>query len=351
MRIMGLNAFEHFFQVECHSAEDFHNLAKLIHPNDLVSGETDRNIKPREPGQKPFRLKMHLTLSVISIEVDDHLPALRVNGRIERGTPEEFVEVKSQHTLQFNLFQPIRVQKTQLAAHEVEQLKQFEAESKKPLSLCVVLDDEEALLVQISGSGVKEIAHFSSFKSGKQFKSDSTQEKFFSKLSEIIYSSPVNQIIIAGPGFTREALLSHMEEIKPKGSEKQFLSIATSDIGMKGVKEALSAPLITKAIGEYKLAQESDLMHELLKELGKNSGLGIYGIAEVEKAIQLGAAHTLMLSSGFQKDFQEKSKELLHHAAQNGVKSFILEEKNEPGKQLAGLGGVAALLRYRIEYH
>lgn len=351
MRIMALKPMEGFFQVECHSAEDFHSIAKLIHSNDLVSGETDRNIKPREAGQKPFRLKMFLTLSVSSIEVDDHLPALRVSGIIESGSPEEFVEVKSQHTLQFNLFQSIKVQKPQLVSHEVEQLKKMEQESKKPLSLCVVLDDEEALLVQISGSGAKELAKISSFKSGKQFKSDSTQEKYFQKIAEIIFSAPMNQIIIAGPGFTREAFLSHLEEIKPKGSEKQFLSIATADTGMKGVKEALSAPLITKAIGEYKLAQESELMDNLLKELGKETGLGVYGIQEVEKSILLGAAHTILLSSGFQRDFHEKAKELLQAASQNGIRSFTLDEKNEPGKQLAGLGGIAALLRYRIEYH
>ncbi len=347
---MVLKPLEGFFQVECHSGEDFHSIAKLIQATDLVSGETDRNIKPREPGQKPFRLKMFLTLRVSTIEVDDHLPALRVSGKIESGTPEEFVEVKSQHTLQFNLFQPIKVQKSFLAPHEVDQLKKMEQESKKPLSLCVVLDDEEALFVQVSGSGAKELAKISSFKSGKQFKSDDTREKYFAKISEIIFSSPVNQIIIAGPGFTRDQLLSRLEEMKPKGSEKQFLTIATSDIGMKGVKEALSAPLITKAIGEYKLAQESDLMDALLKELGKDTGLGIYGIQEVEKAIQLGAAHTILLSSGFQIDFREKASELMRSAAQNGIRSFILDEKNEPGKQLAGLGGVAGLLRYRIEY-
>jgi protein pelota len=120
---------------------------------------------------------------------------------------------------------------------------------------------------------------------------------------------------------------------------------------MKGVKEALSAPHITKAIGEYKLAQESELMDALLKELGKDTGLGIYGIQEVEKAISMGAAHTILISSNFQKEFHEKAKEILRSAAQNGIRSFTLDEKNEPGKQLAGLGGIAALLRYRIEYH
>jgi protein pelota len=277
-----------------------------------------------------------------------------VSGRIESGSPEEFVEVKSQHTLQFNLFQPIKVQKAQFLPHEIDQLKKIEQESKKPLSLALVLDDEEALFVQVSGSGAKELAKISSFKSGKQFKSDAgsaTQENYFKKLAEIIFSSPVNQIIIAGPGFTREEFLSHVEEIKPKGSPKQFLSIATADTGMKGVKEALSAPLITKAIGEYQLAQESDLINAVLKELGKDSGLATYGIAEVEKAMQMGAAHTILLSSGFKRDFAEKSKSILQSAGENGIKSFILDEKNEPGKQLAGLGGIAALLRYRIEYH
>ncbi len=349
MKIISLKPAEHAFAVECHSSEDLSFVSTLIQSGDLVSGETDRNIKPREPGQKAFRIPMRLTLRVNEVSVEESTPSLRVSGVIESGTPVEFVEVRAQHALVFNLFQTIHVQKSQLFQHDILRLREREKESQKPLYLGVVLDDEEALLVQVSGSGLKELGKINGMRSGKQFKTENKTSVYFSALAEIIFASPLQTVILAGPGFTREELLSYLRENTPKGREKQWLSVATADTGQKGIREALSNASITKALGESRVAQEAELMHEVLKQLGKDSGLVAYGLAHVERALRAGAAHTLLLSSGFHSAHPEKANALLEHAGQMGVVSHILDEKFEPGQQLAGLSGVAALLRYAFE--
>lgn len=349
MKILAIKPAEHTFTVECHSPEDMVFLAGLIHVGDMVSGETDRNIKPREAGQKAFRIKMHITVKANEISVDETTPTLRVSGTIEAGSPIEFVEMHAQHALLYNLFQPVKVQKEQLFPHDIQRLRDREKESQKPLYLGVVLDDEEALILQVSGSGLKELGKINALKSGKQFKNEAKVNAYFEKLAEIIFASPLTTVILAGPGFTREELLTYLRENTPRGKEKTFLSVATADTGQKGIREALSTTSISKALGESKVAQEAELMHEVLKQLGKDSGLVAYGIDHVERAVRAGAAHTLLLSSAFLSSQHEKANKLLESAGHMGIISHILDEKYDPGKQLAGLSGVAALLRYKFE--
>ncbi len=349
MKILSLKPLENTFSVECHSLEDMEFVSRMIAPNDLVSGETDRNIKPREPGQKPFRIKMHLTIRVNEVSVDEHTPSLRVSGTIENGSPPEFVEMHAQHALVFNLFQPIRVQKNQLFSHDIQRLKEREKESHKPLYLGIVLDDEEATILQVSGSGLKELGKINALRSGKQFKSEKKENEYFKKLHEIIFSSPLHTVIIAGPGFTREELVKFVKENTPKGKEKTVLSVGTSDTGQKGIRQALSTDSISRALGESVLSQESELMQEVLKQLGKDSGLVTYGWSDVERSVKAGAAHTLLVSSSFLAENKEIVQALMEMAHQMGILTYLLEEKFEPGKQLQGLGGIVALLRHRFE--
>ncbi|MFH0970221.1 MAG: hypothetical protein V1776_02050 [Candidatus Diapherotrites archaeon] len=349
MKILSIKPAEHSFRVECHTVEDMHFLACFIHPDDLVSGETDRNIKPKQPGQKPFRLKMHLVIRVHDVSVEDSSSSLRVSGTIESGSPPEFVELRAQHSLLFLPFQPILVQKSSFFSHEIDRLRQHEKESQSPLYLGIVLDDEEAHLLQVSSSGLKELGKFFSMKSGKQFKSDSSDGKYYVKLAEIVFASPQKQIIIAGPGFAREGLLSFLNEHRPKGNTQAFFSVATKDVGPKGIREALSMSSITKVLGENRLAQEASLVEEVLLHLGKEDGLATYGVREVEQSVQVGAARHVLLTESFLSQSRERCNRLLSLCKQMGIPFSVVNEQQEHGKQLAGLGGIVSLLRYRLE--
>jgi protein pelota len=349
MKILSLKPAENEFLVQCHSLEDLEAVAGLIHAGDLVGGETDRNIKPRELGQKAFRQKMFLTVSAVRVEIDSSLPVLRVLGSIESGSPEEFVERRAMHTIEFHLKQKIRVKKNRLFRHEIDQLKQAESDSKKPWLLGIILDDEEALIVQVSNAGFKELGKINAFKSGKQLDGENRESKYFQKLLEIIRDSSLEKILIAGPGFTRENVLAFLRENLPGNSEKQLLTISTRETGQKGIREALTDKSLTNAFGEFKHAKEEELMQDVLLQLGKDSGLAAYGLNEVESAVKMGAVHTVLVTSVLLNEQKERVSSILETARQIGSRVFILETRFDPGKQLEGLGGIAALLRYRVE--
>lgn len=349
MRVLRLNAVEKRISLECHSLDDLQFASSLIQAGDRVYGETDRSIKPKEQGQKAFRMQMRLTILVESVDVDESTPSLRVSGSIEEGSPAEYVELHAHHSLVFGLYQSISITKNEWFAHEVEKIKQYERESQKPLFFSVVLDDEYAHLIQVSASGLKEMGLIDAQKSGKQYKNDSSDEKYFSKLAEIIFASPLPTIILAGPGFTRESLLKYLQERNPRANPKVFLSVATAGMGEKGIREALSNASIAKALGESRLAKEGTLMQEVLMHLGKDDGLSTYGFSFVERCVKAGAAHTVLISSQFDRVSKDQSNSLQALCHELGIVCYVLDVKNDPGKQLEGLGGVASLLRYRFE--
>ncbi|MDZ4256671.1 MAG: hypothetical protein U1C71_03620, partial [archaeon] len=283
------------------------------------------------------------------VEVDAHSSQLRVTGSIESGSPGEFVELHAMHSLVFGVRQPIAVKKTRLPAHEIERLRQIEADSKKAKLVCVVLDDEEAVIVEVSGVGVKESARVKAYRSGKQYASQSKPDDYFSSIADILQHSPVGQMVIAGPGFTRQSLLAYLQERFPKG-DKQFLSIPTHDTGMSGVKEAIASEAIAKAVGEYAMSRHAQAVDEVMRHLGKEDGLATYGFKQVEYAVEVGAASRVLVSQNLYDSNRERVDIILALAKRMGIPSPILDSDSDPGKQLDGLGGIAAILRYRVEH-
>ncbi|MEK6902319.1 MAG: hypothetical protein AABX02_01880, partial [archaeon] len=123
----------------------------------------------------------------------------------------------------------------------------------------------------------------------------------------------------------------------------------TSEVGVKGLREALAHDAIAKALGDSQLAKESEIMNEVLKHLGKDDGLATYGFSQVQRSVSAGAAHIAAVSTDYLSENREKASELLELCKQMGISSFVLDSQQEPGKQLDGLGGIVSLLRYRFE--
>ena len=78
----------------------------------------------------------------------------------------------------------------------------------------------------------------------------------------------------------------------------------------------------------------------------KDQGIVAYGMAEVSKALDLGAVDILLLS---EKLPEEKIDEFVGRAEQTGTKVEIVSDNFEEGNQLwVAFGGVAAILRYNL---
>ncbi len=115
--------------------------------------------------------------------------------------------------------------------------------------------------------------------------------------------------------------------------------------------EVIKQPELKDILKDSRSRQEKELMDELLSAINKGD-LAAYGWKEVQQVIAAGAVSKLLLTDEFiQKKREEGEFENLDQQMKKvdnlQGKIHLLSAKNESGKKLNGLGGVAALLRYR----
>jgi protein pelota len=87
-------------------------------------------------------------------------------------------------------------------------------------------------------------------------------------------------------------------------------------------------------------------MQELLERIAKDQPVA-YGRAEVQRAIDYGACERLLVVDSLLHD--EGVIHLMDRAELVNATIVVFSGSFDPGRQLEGLGGIAALLRYGIE--
>ena len=114
---------------------------------------------------------------------------------------------------------------------------------------------------------------------------------------------------------------------------------------MNGVYEAIKTGLVKQITQENRVVFETEQVEKLFEEIRKN-GLATYGLKEVEDAINIGAVDRLLLIDKMVR--HTKGEKLLDLAKQNNSNFTIINTIHDAGKKLEGIGGVGALLRFKI---
>jgi protein pelota len=112
---------------------------------------------------------------------------------------------------------------------------------------------------------------------------------------------------------------------------------------------------------ETRIAEEAELIDELTRRIGEGAKAA-YGPEQVAKAADFGAVETLLvLDERLRKERGAVSEdeagrewdvdvnEVVTDVEQQGGDVTVFSSDFAPGDQLANLGGIAALLRYRLE--
>jgi len=111
------------------------------------------------------------------------------------------------------------------------------------------------------------------------------------------------------------------------------------------VQDVIGAGVLEKLIGDLQLSREVKLMDEVLLRIAQDGGVA-YGRADVADAIGYGAAEEVLITDTLLHDAEVTR--LVEKAEGMRAKIVVLSSRFEPGERLDALGGIAALLRYRI---
>ena len=156
-------------------------------------------------------------------------------------------------------------------------------------------------------------------------------------------------VILASPAFYKEELA---KKITSPELKKKIVLATCFDVGESGIYEVLKRPELQNVLKNNRAREEQLLVEELLVGINKNSAVA-YGWKEVAKAVETGAVKDLLVTDMLIKQLKEEGKfleldQLMKTVDASQGKIHLLSSENEGGKKLNGLGGIGALLRYRM---
>tara|TARA_Y100000310_G_scaffold321156_1_gene378435 strand:+ start:1328 stop:2374 length:1047 start_codon:yes stop_codon:yes gene_type:complete len=327
--------------------DDLWYLSHLVDPGDYIRGKTTRKIKIGET-DKVAKKTLTLKVEAETINFSESGTSLRINGKVKEGP--EAVPKDSYHTISLEEGSEFTLEKVSWLSYQKQKLK--EATEKKYNYLLCLFDREEALFALTKKDGYKILVRI---KGEVQKKRKETivkkdfQEEIIKTLD--IYNSrhtPEN-IIIASPAFYKEDLFKKIS--LPELKEKIVLSTCSA-IDESALDEVIKQPELKVILKDSRSRQEKELMDELLSAINKDNPAA-YGWKHVQEAIIAGAVSKLLLTDEFIQEKREEGEfenldQQMKKVDNLQGKIFLLSAKNEGGKKLNGLGGVAALLRYKV---
>lgn len=261
----------------------------------------------------------------------------------------------------------------------------------------IVMDSKEADIGLLMGKRIEVIRHLDSAVPGKTTKGGYSQMRFqhvreallndfMKEIAEeaskvFLEQENLKGVIVGGPGPNKDIFMKN--ELLKDQVRKKVLGIKdTSYTGEYGLEE-----LVNRAqdlLSQAGLVHEREILEKFFTEL-KKEGKVVYGLENTARALENGAVESLLISEGFnllhvklrcqsghetEKNLEEffldkqicetcktkmtvtEKKELLEILSEKAVKFGATVElisiDTREGKQFKEIGGVGALLRYKI---
>lgn len=201
----------------------------------------------------------------------------------------------------------------------------------------------------------------------------------------------VRGIIIGGPGPTKEGFIR--EEYLDYRLQNNVIAVLDSSYsGSEGVRELIDKVNDQGIMADYRLMEEKKIVKRFISEVYSGKGLGIYGIYDVIKSLKSGFADLVIVNDDItilrveikcnkcqniqerfiernelnslkqeltsstcpscgSQDLELSDQDIIEHLEElslmSGSRLEVISGKTEEGAQLASLGKIGALLRFK----
>jgi protein pelota len=320
------------------SIDDLWHLQHLIATGDLVFATTFRSvdtasdkIRPEKTEKRPVRLG----LRVDRREFSEHGIRLRLTGIIEHG-----IDTGAFHTINVETGYEISIIK-QWRSLDLERIERAKKASVYGVIHILTIEEGEAELFRLRQYG-PESALTITAGSGKGAENESRSSFFEQVLSAIADIS--GPLIIAGPGFIKDDFVKFAKNRNARVADRAIV-VETRRIGRGAVQDVIGKGALDKLVGDLQLSREVQMMEEVLRRIAQ-SGAVAYGRKEVAEAIGFGAVEQVLIADTLLRDPEIMA--LIETAEGMRASIVVLSSSFEPGERLIALGGIAALLRYKM---
>ena len=346
MRILNEDASAGSMRIQIETDEDIWHLYNVIEVGDLVTASTTRREEKSADklrAERAEKKRMTLGVRIEKIEFSEDDLRLKLLGTIENG-PQD---IGQHHTLIFENGDSMTIEKRHWRDTQIERLRRAVSESKKPRIVFVSLDQDEATVAVLRQFGLKEVTTVRSGRSGKQYAEKPSVDNYHAEISSKVVPlmEPNMPLVLLGPGFEKETLAEDLKKIDPETFRKVYV-YHTGQSGMCGINELMKAGMGADVLRESSVGCELEAVEQLMTEIARN-GNATYGPQQVMDAALAGAVEKLLVLDSKVRE-QDLDDVVRAVESQKGT-VIVVSGQHDGGKQLAAIGGMGALLRYRID--
>ena len=321
------------------------SLAMLGERRDSTTAESGSRAKAAE------RKKMWIQLKILNTEYKTYSDILRVHGTIEQAP----IDIGSHHTHLIESGDEIELESSRpFPDFDIALLSDAVDSSNKSNVSLIVVENDEIILFEINSRGLREGATWTMRGGGKRGDARNSEAVFqsFQKqvCKEILAATSESlPMILCGPGHAREKLRTAILDTQP---ERAIRMIATSMAGRAGANEVLREGLADEFLEDYAIQKEMKLLEEVWMRISSNGAVA-YGEQDLIRAMTEGAIETLLVAVDVLRDHERQlDGQLLSEWVRglDAIGGHLIQcsTDHDGGEQLLGLGGVVALLRYKM---
>ena len=214
----------------------------------------------------------------------------------------------------------------------------------------IVVENDEVLIFEVANHGIRDVSQFNLRGGGKRIgDSSAVSKEFFEKVAKetkMVFPDEM-PLIICGPGMAREGFEKLLRGL---GAENKIVNVPTSIGGRAAANEVLADGLADSLLGEHAIVEQVRAIEEGLKRISMD-GAVTYGMGMVSDAASQGAVETLVIEAGLLRTKEDPSDwgSIAEAVEASSGKVIQASTEHDAGKQLEGMGGAIALLRWKLE--
>jgi len=348
-------------------AEDMWHAYNLVQAQDIIRSTTIRKVQSESAtgSTSSSKVRTMLTIQVEGTEFDTQACVLRVKGRnVEEN---QYVKMGQYHTIDLELNRKFVLTKEEWDIVSIERIENACDPTKKADVGAIVMQEGIANVCLVTPSmtllRAKIEVNIPRKRRGNCSQHDKGLLKFYDQIIQAILRhfdfDIVKCVVVASPGFVKDQFAEYMFSQAIKLEQKvitenksKFLLVHSSSGFKHSLQEVLSDPAISNRLSDTKATSEVRALESFYTMLQNEPDRAFYGIDHVEKANEMLAIETLLVTDDLfrSQDINTRKRfiNLVESVRDNNGDAKIFSSLHVSGEQLSLLSGVAAILRFPL---
>lgn len=310
---------------------------------------TSRIVKREDEYSRPDRgerVKVTVALAVEEVHLDSSIERIRVKGTIVEASDESVGKVGS-HSVTLSPGHSLTLRKANWGQLETRLVRSTAGKAQR--FILVAIDRRDAGVGTLRGSRLSILTSIESGLGGKMSEEQSTKP-YLTKVAAVasqVYREG-DQVIVAGPGNTKNVLANFLSQELKSGSVKAIEGFDLT--GTDGVRSLVKSPPFQQVARDSLLVEMQQLVDEVVRRVSMGDRKVAYSLPRVREAAMAGAVEECVVSDNVFASGVDEGElvETMNTVEERGGSVYLADSTLEFGKQISAFGGIVALLRYAV---